>query len=207
VVDKQNQIKEEILAAPTPEEKKLWRSNLAATKAVEDDLLAFARKRADVEFALKNHANAKDAVARLRMEMDGADAGNRFVIRQKLSALLKTFISQIRFDGAKSQITVILHEAGLINYLFQTCAQGSAPKKNPMRLLKVVDHRKNLGARPDGCIDPAVFTTDPQTGGRDVDKALILDRLVESRMPAERRVSPADLRSDSLMLAGCSPCG
>ena len=95
-------------------------------KPVQAELYTLHRKKSDLEVALSSRSEARSTIERLKAELEGEDLGDRFVIRQRLSVLLKTFIDQIRFH--EEFITVILH-GGLINYRFSLSSPVVRPRR------------------------------------------------------------------------------
>jgi hypothetical protein len=177
----QDKLMKLILIAEDAEEEAAFRTQrrtlAAELKSFEMDLAKFEQKKADAEFVLKNRSEAQSAIKRLKEEMESANPTDRLVIRNKLSALLKTFIDQVWFDGKNNHITVTLL-AGLINYRFSTSAPGSAPKKNPMKLLlPIMDLRNQIGDPAKGFIRPEVFTSDVD-GIEDADRRAALNKLM-----------------------------
>lgn len=149
--------------AETPEEEKDWlrdnRETLAKMKPVQAELATLRRKKSELETALSSRSAIRVTFEKLKADLDTTEEGDRFVLRSKLSTLLKTFIDQIRFH--EEFITVILH-GELVLYRFSLSRPGSAPKKNPMKLIGVVDQRPHIGPRELGGIDPKALTVTNQ---------------------------------------------
>ena len=152
------------------------RSLTAELKSFETDLAKLEQKKADAEFVLKNRSHAQSAIKRLKEEMESATPTDRLVIRNKLSALLKAVIDQVWFDGKNGHITVTLLQ-GLINYRFSVSPPGSAPKKNPMKLIKVIDLRDQIGDPTQGLIRREVFTSGTD-GVEDADRRSAFNKLM-----------------------------
>lgn len=131
-----------ILDADNPEEEKMWRQHLGATleawKEAQNEVLVLQRKRAEVAHSIQACGNATETLERLLSELTTDDPAKRFIVRQRLSALLKTYITNIRFGD---QFWTVILNGGLVNYRFSLPKLGGAPKKNPMTLIGVVDLR------------------------------------------------------------------
>jgi hypothetical protein len=187
-------IMEFMKASETPDEAKAWRLDLtkclSEAAGLEKDLIRLRQKRAEAEFAVKNHSRAKVEIQRVREALKNANEIDQLVLRQQLSALVKSVIDQVRLNSVESHVTVILR-AGLVNYRFSTSKAGESPKSNPMRLIGKTDLRSQIGERANGLIPREVFTTDSQnvehSGARTA-----FEKLMEKR-PPEQIKTPLEL--------------